>query len=138
MDSIRIFGENDCVDDNDNYLEECAIIPCDVDQFYYLQTLMIVNSTITCIPREIGNLTKLKELDLENNSILEIPLELYTITTLKYINITRNLIFSISRNISNLINLERLELPSQYIRLPIEIKSLKLHGYFRYIYKNYY
>lgn len=58
-----------------------TIIPCDIDQFYYLEKINICNNKkLTKIPKEICNLVNLKIFVLLNIDILEFPEKLYNLT----------------------------------------------------------
>lgn len=58
------------------------IVPCDIDQFYGLKSISIMDNYITIIPKELCNLRTLTDISFHNNKITIIPKEIYLLTNL--------------------------------------------------------
>lgn len=104
------------------------VIPCDVDQYYYVTKILIIHSSISILPIELFNLN-LVELDLSNNIIKVLPREIINLTNLEYLNLTYNDLSKLPKEILSLkkIRVLRLINDNKFIEtLGIIINQLKI------------
>lgn len=123
------------------------VIPCDIDQYYHinfitilqteisvlpvelfnlnLRKLVLCNNFIKILPSEIKYLLNLYSLDLSNNNLSTLPKELFSLNLLN-LSLFFNDIEILPREIKNLTNLRCLDLGNNLLsKLPEEIFYFK-------------
>lgn len=124
---------------NTNITIKCAgvkLLPCDVDQFYYVYDICISNCEITSIPDEFYDILKLKYLNLGFNRISTISHKISKLINLYTLMIYNNLLSEIPKEIGNLTGLRLISISNNKINeLPVELtKLINLNSF--YIYAN--
>ena len=94
--------------------------------FRNLKILVLFNTWIKNLPKEIWKLKKLEMLDLDYNQIKKLPKEICRLNNLKILDLSDNQIKKLSKEIGSLVSLENLYLNKNQLRyLPSEICNLK-------------
>lgn len=106
------------------YIRNANTIPCDIDQFYYVNRVDFYECLIQDLTPEFCSL-KLTELGMNKCNLLTIPQKVFSLTTLTKLSIYKNLISIVPKEIEQLQCLERLDLSWNFIRhLPLEICNI--------------
>lgn len=101
-------------------------VPREIECLSNLYNLCLTHNSLRIIPEEIGNL-KLLKLSLAGNFLSESPEKIYQMTSLADLNLSGNCFKQISNGIGNLINLKLLDISrNQLITLPSELFNLRL------------
>lgn len=90
-----------------------SIIPCDVDQFYYVTRIILYVNKIKILPLELFS-TKLVTLDVSFNYLEQLPKEISNIVTLRNLDIQSNKIKYLPNEIKQLTKLETFGINSKY------------------------
>lgn len=66
------------------------IIPCDIDQFYYVTSINLKRNYLEKLLEEIFNLVNIKYLDLQLNKLQTLPKAIFILTKLESISLNGN------------------------------------------------
>lgn len=81
------------------------VIPCDIDQYFYVTQISIISTKISVLPVELFNLV-LNLLNLFNNNISVLPREIKKLTQLCFLCMSYNKLKKIPREILYLKNVK--------------------------------
>lgn len=70
------------------------IIPCDIDQFYFVDTIDLSNNNLQKLPKEICNNLQITCLYIGNNMLSYLPKDIFKLTNLEHITLNNNLYFN--------------------------------------------
>lgn len=85
------------------------IIPCDIDQFYYLYYLELNRNFIKNLPRELFSNTIIEKIWLDCNEIHTLPIEIENLINLVYFSINFNPIKDFQREMFNPLTLTKIK-----------------------------
>lgn len=116
--------------------EQVKLLPCDVDQFYYVTSIYANSQCLEKVADEIYNMINLINLWLSYSKISVISNKISNLVNLKTLSFEENNISEVPEEISNLKNLCLLSFSKNYIKkLPEGIARLSNLRTF-YIYSN--
>lgn len=101
-------------------------LPGEIGKLTNLRGLTLSNNNLTLLPGEIGALENLQWMDLHSNALKTIPGEIGLLSDLQYLNLSRNQLETLPPEIGNLEQLEILDLGSNHwLHLPDELGKLQ-------------
>lgn len=117
------------------HIKRIKVIPCDIDQYYYVDIIEICYTKISVLPEELFNLT-LRELEFYNNKLEVLPRKIQNLTKLSYLDISDNNLSTLPREIFNL-NLACISVSGNMFTCPYNtwkstkqtLEELKINGY---------
>lgn len=96
----------------------------DLNKLINLKILKLYHNKIKRLPKSISDLTKLKKIYLNHNSVKELPRDIGSLK-LSYLSLNNNLLQELPNSLTNLINLDTLNVAGNYItKLPEKIGKL--------------
>lgn len=68
---IRTSPERQDISGKFYWVEFIKIIPCDIDQFFHIVNIILLNNLIREVPIEVTNMAKLRSIELGDNIIYD-------------------------------------------------------------------
>jgi Leucine-rich repeat (LRR) protein len=101
-------------------------LPPEIEQLTSLQSLDVSENKLTTLPPEIGLLTSLQSLDVSQNKLTTLPPEIGQLTSLQSFEVSENELTTLPPEIGQLMSLQTLDLSNNALTgLPPEIGRLK-------------